>query len=225
MDVGCLPPEELEAIGTLPADDPRRRHLEHCPRCRTLARRYRQFVDPAPLPAAAGGAAAGRELSRRLHLAIPELAPVGEANHRGRDTADPGRSHIWRRPARPLLAIAAVLVCCLGLLALRHQLSEPQTRGPADAPVLLRGDPNAPPLLTVTREPAGVRLAWQTPAGTDKAVVVLLDERFQETARLTAGAGGALVLAAGQIGAARYARVLFEDRGDVVAMTRTVALP
>ncbi|HOX25643.1 MAG TPA: hypothetical protein PLL30_11260 [Candidatus Krumholzibacteria bacterium] len=225
-DHRCLPPEELETIAALAPGDHRRAHLEHCPRCRNLVRLYQDFVSPPPLPPEAQAAEAGRELRRRLAAALPGLSLVAGEGRGGQNGGAPDRARFWRRSARPLIALAAVFVCCLGLFALRQQLLEPADRVPGSAPALLRGaaEPSST-TLAVGRSPDGVRLSWQRPADADRTVVVLLDEAWQEVARVVAADGDTYLLSAAETARARYARVLFEDRGDVVATTRTVVLP
>jgi hypothetical protein len=58
--------EALGDIERLPADDPRRRHLEGCARCQARWRAYRRFVEP-PTDLPASELRAARE---RLHAAL-----------------------------------------------------------------------------------------------------------------------------------------------------------
>ena len=227
----CLPVEDLAEILTLPADDERRRHLKDCPRCRTLARRFRDFLTPAPLPPEADAEAASRALRERLTTALPELVPAleSEGQQHGQPvttrTGQPG----WRpsrNTMRPLMAVAAVLVCCVGLLTVRHQLMEPGANGNLepgfDGPVL-RGENLAPASLVVTDMTQGIKLSWGQPADTDATELVLIDANLGEIARLDIGTSGTFDLSRPPVDA-RYARVEFLQAGDVVSSTRTIPL-
>jgi hypothetical protein len=214
----CLPAEDLADILALPDDDERRRHVDDCPRCRTLARRYRDFLSPAPLPPEADAEAASRALRDRLVTALPELAPSLEAE----DATSDRRVHIdWRptrRSWRPFVAVAAVLVCCLGLLSIRDQLLEP-----APEPGIMRGDDLGPAALVIDGTAAGFDLSWGLPDGTDQVEIVLIDAALVEIERIGVGPVNQHRLATVP-DAARYVRVDFVSTGDVVATTRTLPL-
>lgn len=227
----CLQIEDLAEILTLPQDDERRRHLDDCPRCRTLARRYRDFLTPAPLPPEADAEAASRALRERLTIALPELVPALESEDQqvNQPVAAHNRQLGWR-PARnmvrPLIAVAAVLVCCVGLLTVRHQLLEPRAERGFDGPVL-RGENLAPATLVVTPIASdmaqGLRLSWGQPADTDAAELVLIDANLGEITRIDIGTTGSFDLSQPPTNA-WYARVEFLLVGDVVSSTRTIPL-
>ncbi len=214
----CVNPEDIAEIVTLTSDDPRRQHLDQCPRCGTLARRFRDFLDPAPLPPEADAEAAGRMLRQRLTIALPELAPALEADDRLETTPPRARFHF----NRPLLAVAAVLVCCLGLLGIRNQLVQPPTDGALERSVL-RGADLSPTALEVVKADAGLELTWGQPAGTDASETVFFDGNLSQIERLDTGTTGTYELARVPDGA-RYIRVEFLQAGDVIASTRTVPL-
>jgi hypothetical protein len=224
----CLPPEDLARILALPADDPARRHVDGCPRCRTLARRFQDFLAPSPLPPAAGATAAGKELRQRLDAALPgPRMLIGQRWKPGSGTGGPARS-LRRRPARPWYAMAAVLVLAVGFLAIRHQLLAPDGLPGGQAPVLRGGQtqPEAPRLL---EDSDGIKLTWQPHPETDRAVIVVLDGDLGEITRLpVADTGQHRFAPAGTPEAlppqGRYLRVRFTLAGDVVDSTRTLPL-
>ena len=227
----CQPVENLAEILTLPSDDERRRHLEECPRCRTLARRFRDFLSPAPLPPEADAEAASRALRERLTTALPELVPALESEDQRQEQPVTAHTRQWgwrpsRKSMRPLMAVAAVLVCCVGLLTVRHQLMEPGANGNlehgSDVPVL-RGENLAPASLVVADMAQGFKLSWGQPTDTDAAELVLIDANLGEIARLDIGTSGTFDLARPPADA-RYARVEFLLAGDVVSSTRTIPL-
>jgi len=227
----CLQIEDLAEILTLPQDDERRRHLNDCPRCRTLARRYRDFLTPAPLPPEADAVAASRALRDRLTIALPELAPALESeDQRVGQPVSAGKRRVGWRPdrklAQPIIAVAAVLICCVGLLTARHQLLEPRADRAFDGPVL-RGENLAPATFVVTNISSdmarGFQLSWGQPADTDATELVLIDANLGEIARIDIGTTGSFDLSQPPA-KARYARIEFLFVGDVVSSTRTIPL-
>jgi hypothetical protein len=224
----CLELEDIADLASLPEDDPRRRHVAECPRCRTLARRFRDFLAPAPLPPEADAEAAGRMLRRRLSTALPELAPALEADDRAAHdraaTARPGRGDRRGLPvARPLLAVAAVLVACLGLLAVRNQLTQPDAPASLERSIL-RGEDLRPAALELAATGQGLDLLWGQPADTDASQAVFFDGNLDEIARFPVGTDGAHHLSRVPTGA-RFVRIEFLQLGDVVIRTRTMTLP
>ncbi len=215
MDRQCLRPEDLAGIQSLPDDDARKVHLTQCPRCRAFVRRYADFMDPVPLPAEADAGRASVDLKRRLDEAIPEL----HADDHG------SRPQWWRRHSRSLLAFAAAVVCCVGILSVRQRILTTEA-GPA-TPVVVRGDSSTLPAFQVRPGQDGPRLAWQRPAEADAVVVVLLDSTLQEIGRIPVAEGDAWTLSASHrlAAAARYARVIFMQADDMLASTRTLTLP
>ena len=220
----CLSPEDLAEVATLPEDHPRQRHLTRCARCRTLARRFRDFLDPAPLPPEADAEAASCMLRQRLAGALPPLAPALEGEGSTAAAAEPPVRGARRLPVgRSLLALAAVLVACIGLMTARNQLTQPDTT-PSMERRQLRGDELRPQVLELSAAAGGLDLAWSQPAGTDASQAVFLDASLGEIARRPVGISGDHRIASLPAGA-RYLRVEFLQRGDVVATTRTLPIP
>ena len=57
MSDRCITPEELAELS---ADDPRRGHVDGCPRCQAVMKSFVAFMDPADIPGAADLADAQR---------------------------------------------------------------------------------------------------------------------------------------------------------------------
>ena len=94
----CLPIEELAVLSELPADDPRRRHVESCASCRAAWLAYGDFAAPDPAVGGAGDAAVAA-----LDATIAAVcAPA------------PRRSRTGWRVAAPLAAAAVLAVVLLG---------------------------------------------------------------------------------------------------------------
>jgi hypothetical protein len=175
--------------------------------------------------------AASRALRERLTIALPELAPALESEDQrvGPPVSARNRQIGWRparNMARPLIAVAAVLVCCVGLLTVRHQFLEPSAEHGFDGPVL-RGENLAPATFVVTPIASdltqGFQLTWGQPADTDATELVLIDANLGEIARLDIGTTGSFDLSQPPADA-RYARVEFLFAGDVMSSTRTIPL-
>lgn len=219
MTEHCPEPVDIERILGLPREDPRRRHLEACPRCRNLARAYAEFLDPGPLDASVDLAEADAELARRLALTLPAAAPRPAARPRRL-----GRLLEWpTRPANALRLAAGAALALAGLLLLtdpaRHRDIElPERRGE------LRGDETE--LLTAVFLPAGVELRWSPPAADREAIVLLFDAELAELARIPMGRADRLLLSNERLGAGIvYAQALFTAEGDTLARSVIIDLP
>ncbi len=221
MNKACIPAVEIGTAATAPPDDPRRRHLASCPRCRALAREYAAFMNPGPLPAAARGDWAATALARRL---AQEIGTPG-----GVIVPLRPRTRRFALPPRALWAAAAVLVACAGIFLARDLAEDLNPRVPP-GPAILRGEADAPLALTVTSV-AGASgawdLAWTAPAGADANVVVLYDAALRELGRRDLGPRTSLALdprAWPEAASAAYVGVVFLAGGDEVGRTAARAL-
>jgi hypothetical protein len=228
----CLAIADLARILSEAADHPGRRHLADCPRCRTLVRRFTDFLDPAPLPDAAAAPAAAQELQRRLAAALPAVEPTpaaaGGRLQSTRDSALPRRS-ARRHPSRQWFALAAVVVLALGLFSIRQQLLEPELPRGRQAPVLrgLERDLQPP---RVAETAAGLRVLWSPYPQSDGAVIVVLAADLSELVRLAVDDRGEHLFARrddeGALpDAARFLSVEFVQEGDIVGRTPLLPLP
>lgn len=235
MADACPPIEEFEAIRRLDARDPRRRHVEECPRCRALLAAYRAFMagrDELADPAAE--ARLGELLAREI-AAEPEPesvpAPV---------PASPGppplggllaflRTLAGPQLLRPALAAATVLI--IGIAVLRPWQPAPEHD------IVLRGEssPGAervvvlqPPRLVAGGE---LELGWSACPGADGYRVQLLSTGLTEVARFEVDADTTLRIPAARLAAPGAAspqllwRVEALLDGDVIAHSRPAALP
>lgn len=196
----CYPVEALADIDGLAADDPQRRHLADCPRCRARLAEYRSFV-AAVAPPGADPDDADRQLTAFLVRAAAAEGMVPAAGRAAGRAAEPavrppaGRSRGPRRVLlwRPALALAAVIVGVLGV----WRAVDPGWTGSGAR--VLRGDSPAlaaaPVLQPVSTLPDGRwRLAWSAVEGADGYTVVLHAADLTEVSRLEAGARTTLVL-------------------------------
>jgi hypothetical protein len=182
----CLTAEELPGVLALPPDHPRRRHLLSCPHCRALHHAYGEFLDPAD-PDDPDLDEADARLDRRLHAAL----------------AAPARRRFDRPHA--MLAAAAVLVLCAGILGVREAVLLRQARLP-EGTGQVRGLEGARWELTAN----GWRLAW-SPAQAGWPVVQVLDGELRELARRPLPSGPVDLPAE-----AVHLRLLFVAAGDTV---------
>ncbi len=166
----CPDVEALAALSGLSADDPRRAHVESCPRCRARLIALEEFV-----------AASGSD--------VPEAEwHVAEAELRRRRVSDglvspparpPAVRRTWTRAVwRPVFAAAASLVVMIAgawwVVQSRH---EPTLRA-------LPGDEWIP---SVESRGAAVTIAWRATPGADQYRVVFLDASLEPVATLEVG--------------------------------------
>ena len=138
----CYEPGHLPDPSDLPADDPRRRHLETCPRCRGRVAARELFLTPGDTGDLEGLAAADAELARRLEAALARPTQAAGVSSRRR---------FW-------YALAAILA--LGTVGLT--VSEIQRLREGSLPRVgerLRGDEPATQ-VEVTAGEQGLRLSW-----------------------------------------------------------------
>lgn len=213
MDDRCHPLEDLPQIMNLPEGDPRRQHLDRCPRCQTLARQFDAFMHPGPMPTAADLDGAGVELNQRLEAELDlSMSPVTRRS--------PNHS-FWRLApgqGRPLLAMAAVLVICVGLLTIRHQMVGTTPRGDSEV-TILRG-----PASLILAQIENNNLIWTLPEQADEATVVLYNASLQEIAKIAAPMTTTLDLTTISHPETRYVRVLFMSRGDIIKQSSIITL-
>lgn len=198
----CIPIADLSVVAALPVGEPRRDHLDACPRCRARLEAYRAFM-VADEPAGADADAAERILAARLHQEI-----VGP----------PRRGVVRRFPTSNLttglLALAAVLVLTLVvprfLQVGDHPGADPVLRGDASSEVMT--------LRSTAPGEGSWDLSWDAVQGADDYRVILLDEDLAEISRQRTG--GATTWSSAKEGAVLW-RVEALRSGEPVAVSQT----
>lgn len=123
MDEGCFRIEGLEEVASLPTEDPRRSHLDRCPRCRTRLASYRAFVDGA-MPEGADPVAGVEAMTRALRLEIfagpqapreSSAAVVGVDGLGFEERVQQFLATLFTRRLRPAWGVLAVMLCFLAV--------------------------------------------------------------------------------------------------------------
>lgn len=234
----CLSIEELEQLAALPAGDPRRQHLERCPRCRMLLHSYQAFVKEPE----AGPAARGSDLDARLATALDReifgRAAVPAAAAECEEVSLPGRRGLgWLRDAfrgRPVLRIAAISAAVLLIVLGVREAGQLRPQGTGE--IVLRG---AGPAETDALS-AQVRLlpqgawdfSWSPVADADAYRIVLYDkDRIERTQLEAVGGSASLTVARADLPApvggesVLFWRVIAFERGDEIGRSRLQLLP
>lgn len=203
----CPKPSELPILLALPAADPRRRHLADCPRCRALGLAYAEFLEPA-----AGDDPQLDEADARLAGRLQ--AVVG----RNRSAARPWYRGGGDAAGRILLAAAAVLVLCAGIIAVRETILAIDAHPPAGRGAW-RGAGADSTNAHWQRSDGDWRLSWDRERF-DRPVLQYLDRDLRELMRLPLAAD---LEAPSAPADAVHLRLLFVAAGDTVA--RSALLP
>lgn len=164
--VRCIAEEALGDVLALPSSDPRRRHVDECPRCRALALSYREFLEPSTEEAASYGTAEDRQLSEfreRLTGAAAATASappatVYDAKARAAVPAAPARSwgeRLFGPALRPLWAVAAIAIA-FGVM----RIAPKSPPGSVTTPTLRGGASHELATATPSYAANGVTLAW-----------------------------------------------------------------
>jgi hypothetical protein len=225
MTEPCLPLEELLALAESEAGDPRRDHVNHCPRCRSRLTAYGFFTsldrdDPCP---GEGQAVVQLAATLRDRIGSGDLSRAAPARPKAR-----GRSPWWA-PRLLVPALGAAAIVAGVVLLVRDQL--PST---PSAPAL-REEPASLREAVVAALPAQVlldgslELHWNVVSGADAYRVRLLDAGLEEIARFDAGQGSSFVLTVADLQAwssrAAFWQVQALAEGDRIADSAPVALP
>lgn len=189
--IRCVDADHIGNVLEYPSDHPVRRHVEDCPRCRTLADSYRAFLH-AESPPEAGLAGARAELDAAIGRLGREVTPAqAESPLRVQRT---GWFRALLRPL-PALAAAAVVVIVAAVVLTRPD------RG-TDAPVL-RTDSAAgtgwrlhEPAL---RRDGVVVLSWDAVTGADAYEVHLYGTELEPLATLGPTPEASLAVARGAL--------------------------
>lgn len=183
--VSCIEAEALGEVLALPESDPRRAHVEGCPRCRALALSYRQFLAPAAETTASYGTAEDAQLTafreRLIGLAPAVTTPAAEA----RAAAKPRGGGPFAPAWRPIWALAAIAIA-FGV----YRFTPRSARVAPEAPALRGGSAvSLAPREPVYGSGGGVTLAWPAVAGADRYQLRFFSTALAEIGRRDAGAG------------------------------------
>ena len=150
------------------ADDPRRIHVDGCPRCQAVMKSFVAFMDPADVPGAADLADAHARLSDALDREIGTGAKV----------VRPGSGFWTPFRVRMIAAVAAVLVVAVGLSVFR---AGPDGLAPGEPVLRGVGAPAVPfRVETIPLESDGFQLRWPGVAEATGYRVVVYGEDLLE---------------------------------------------
>ncbi len=172
MSDRCLTPKELAELSP---DDPRRAHVDGCPRCQSIMKSFAAFMDPANVPEEADLTDARARLSGALEREIGS----------GAGAARPGAGFWNPFRVRMIAAVAAVMVVAVGLSLFRAgpdgmAPGEPVLRGVGAPAAAFRVD-------TIHMENGGYQLRWLGVAEATGYRVVVYGEDLEEIMGLDVG--------------------------------------
>jgi hypothetical protein len=175
----CVDVEQIEGLLALSDDDPRRRHLDQCPRCKPILTSYLAFLE-ADATAGADPAEAESRLAGYLETV------TGHSPDRRTETVTGNDGFISKLTRalflRPAWAAAALVVVAAGILWW-SPWSQPQ-RVLRDAPQGVPGAGTALDLHTPQIQTGGViLLTWEPLEGADAYQVRLYGEDLAEIVR------------------------------------------
>ena len=205
----CFEPREIAAALDLVEGDAGRRHLDTCPRCRSLALAYYEFME-SPDAKDVEFSAADADLQRRLATAF---------------TGRNAEQRPWWRVEwpKPVWASAAVALAATAALLLWADFGDPGRDLPPGRGSLRGEDPGTG--LSVEVGPGGLTAAWPEPADADadQAVIIFYDKEMREIGHTSTG-GRRLVVGPGDpLAAAAYCQLLRLADGDTVVRSVLVA--
>jgi len=190
----CYSPEILAELADAPLDDPRRAHLESCPRCRAQLAAYRKFMQPGELPAGAKLPDAEARLDTALSAEIFPAEAGSEVVTESAEARAPGGliGHWFSDPSRRLLSLAAVLVVAMGIVVLTDVGDSPRR-----APVLREDSDPITDSFTAratTLADGRLQISWSGVAGADGYQIGIFGTDLAEMTRFDAGTDVEMVL-------------------------------
>jgi hypothetical protein len=167
VEAHCIDVQEIGAVLELPADDPRRRHVEMCPRCRSLVASYTSFVEAEP--------ADGSDLERVRGMLDARIRAGASRWKPSRSSVRAFWWQLWLRPL-PLLAAGLVVVSAAVYWTSRQpeqsslRETTPQSRTFALSPAEVAAD-------------GSIHLSWSAMTGADQYQVRIYGPDFGEIYR------------------------------------------
>ncbi len=204
--VQCIAEEALGNVLALPATDPRRRHVDECPRCRALAVSYREFLEPATEEVASYGSAEDRRLTefreRLTGVATAPAPPASVRDAQARTVVPPRPVRSWSErlfgPAlRPVWAIAAIAIA-FGVMTIVPK-SPP---GSATSPTLRGGTSRELATAMPSYAAHGVTLVWSGNPEADHYQLRFFSTALAEIGRRDLARDTSVTLATGDLPAA-----------------------
>jgi hypothetical protein len=168
VDAHCIEVTEIAAVLDLPAGDPVRRHVETCPRCRSLVASYQSFVEAAPV--------AGADLERVRGMLDARIR--ADASH-WKPAIAPARAFPWQKLLRPMPLLAA------GLVVIAAAAFWTSSRQPEQSS-LRESAPQAQAFALNAAQVAAdgtIHLSWSAMTGADQYQVRLYGPDFGEIYR------------------------------------------
>jgi hypothetical protein len=212
--VECADEESLGALLELPATDPRRAHLDTCPRCRALVMSHREFQTIAR-DAVYGPSeeAALSEFRARLGGTAPSA--------RGAKSTAPWWSRLFEPAMRPAwaLAVLAGVVGGVFLWPQRATHEPPTVRGGSEHPLAL--------IAPSEQGDGSLRFAWHGVPDADEYQVRFYATAFLELGRVSAGRDTTVVVDLARLtptyslGMVILYRVHALHAGDEIAVSET----
>jgi hypothetical protein len=228
LNEGCIDVERIATVLELPGEDPRRRHVESCPRCRNLARSYTEFMRAEMGPAARPDAARDRLAEVILDAAgkmdVPEAARQ-EAPELRLESAPTRWWSSWRLRSASLVAATAAITLLAVILWPDHSTVPPLLR---DDRVPRAGTLSLLPAEAVTDGHVG--LTWTRAHGADRYEVRVYSSELDEIYRHPAVTDTSVVIRLSDIptppGSPGLVWRVYAFRGsDVIAVSPPGAIP
>ena len=204
MSERCLNMEELTGM---PTDDPRRAHLDACPRCQAVVKSLAEFMDPQDVPQGADVADAHARLAAALDR---EITPQ-------ENVIRPASSFWTPFRVRTIAAAAAVVIVAVGLSMFGSGWGPGPGVLPNQKPVLRGiGTPAAPFLCQLELLSGGrFQASWPGIAGATGYRVVVYGQDLRKLIAFEAGSTTQLVIQMPVGGA--FCRVIALKDGDELA--------
>jgi hypothetical protein len=229
MNENCPALETFEDLLRLDPADPRRRHLDECPRCRARGIAFASFMRGGELPP-------GTRLEEaRIELAASLEREIARGSQRAQGRSSERRPRPWEGLERffrllwkPAAGLAAVALVLLALRIAERPATAPEGRmAVRDAS---RAVSVAAPLRSELGPGGSIRLRWSPVAEADGYKVLLFSPGLQPIGEFEAGSDSMLTLASDRLAGIRPAgsvvfwRVAALRNGDTISLSAPAAL-
>jgi hypothetical protein len=221
MKQNCIEIDQIANVLKLSPDDPRRRHLDECPRCASRSLMYRRFLAGEPVPGA-DPASADAHLAAVMKAAIDGRSQADDGRERGGFLARATRAWL----GRAALAGAAVAVAVVVAVTWWKPWTTPET--------VLRGDKTSLGVQQLPLEASqmvadgGVRLTWRSVDGADSYIIRLRTPELDEIALLGPTTDTSLVIHRSTLPPETPSvilwRVIARQNGDEIRRSRPASL-